>query len=141
LPWRLDTSSEFGARVERRLREELIIWLTTVREDGTPQPSPVWFLWDGQTILIYSQPATPKLRNIERNQTVALNLNGDRSGGDIVIITGTAHIATDAPPANRVAEYLAKYRDPIAEIQMTPESFAQAYSVPIRVTPTHLRGP
>ena len=25
----------------------------------TPQPSPVWFIWDGDTALIYSQPGTP----------------------------------------------------------------------------------
>ena len=37
----IDTMTEFGARVERRLREEPVIWLTTVRDDLLPQPSPV----------------------------------------------------------------------------------------------------
>ncbi|MFQ5612516.1 MAG: hypothetical protein ACE5H9_10325 [Anaerolineae bacterium] len=40
----IDLSTEFGLRVARRLREERIIWLTTLRADQTPQPSPVWFL-------------------------------------------------------------------------------------------------
>ena len=84
----LDTSTPFGARVERRLREEQIGWLTTVRGDGLPQPSPVWFLWDGETILIYSRPDTPRLRNIAGNPKVALNLDGDGRGGDIVILSG-----------------------------------------------------
>ena len=56
----LDLNTEFGARVERRLREEIVIWLTTVRTDLTPQPSLVWFLWDAETMLIYSKPNTPK---------------------------------------------------------------------------------
>ena len=41
----LDTSTDFGARVARRLAEERIIWLTTVREDGQPEPSQGNRIW------------------------------------------------------------------------------------------------
>ena len=136
----IDTTSEFGSRVERRLRDERVIWLTTVRSDGLPQPSPVWFLWDGQTFLIYSQPNKPKLQNIEANPGVALNLNSDEQGDDVVIFAGKAEIVKDAPAAHEVPAYLAKYRDAIAGIGMTPESFAQEYSVAVRVVPSQLRG-
>jgi Pyridoxamine 5'-phosphate oxidase len=40
----IDPSTDFGARVARRLREEETMWLTTVRTDGTPQPTLIWFL-------------------------------------------------------------------------------------------------
>ena len=137
---KLDTTTDFGQRVERRLRDETIGWLTTVGADGTPQPSPIWFLWDGETILIYSQPNTPKLRNIERNAQVALNLDGDGRGGDIVILTGEARVDREAPAARDYPEYLEKYRQAIERIGMTPEQFAASYSVPIRLTPAKLRG-
>ena len=137
---KIDTTTEFGQRVQRRLRDETIGWLTTVGPDGTPQPSPIWFLWDGETILIYSQPNTPKVRNIERNGRVALNLDGDGRGGDIVILTGEARVDRDAPGAADHTEYLEKYRQGIERIGMTPEQFAGSYSVPIRMTPTKLRG-
>jgi PPOX class probable F420-dependent enzyme len=137
---RIDTGSEFGGRAARRLRDELIYWLVTVGPDGTPQPSPVWALWDGETFLVYSRPDTPKLRNIGSRPRVALHLDGDGRGGDIVIVTGDARIAADAPAADQVAAYVAKYREAMRRIGMTPESFARAYSVAVRVTPTHLRG-
>jgi len=137
---RIDTGSDFGGRAARRLRDELIYWLVTVGLDGTPQPSPVWALWDGETFLIYSRPDTPKLRNIAAHPRVALHLDGDGRGGDIVIVTGDARIAADAPAADRVAVYVAKYREAMQRIGMTPESFARAYSVAVRVTPAHLRG-
>jgi PPOX class probable F420-dependent enzyme len=73
----LDTTTEAGGRVERRLREEQIIWMTTVRSDGQPQSVPVWFFWDGEKFLVYSQPGRQKLRNIERNPRVDLNLNSN----------------------------------------------------------------
>jgi PPOX class probable F420-dependent enzyme len=136
----IDTSTEFGARVARRLEQERVIWLTTVRADLQPQPSPVWFLWDGTTFLIYSRPNTQKLRNIAARPRVALNLDGDGRGGDIVIFSGEARIDPSAPPAHRVPAYIARYAAFISRYNWTPESFAQDYSVAIRVTPTQLRG-
>ena len=56
----LDTTTETGARAERRLHEEEIAWLTTVRPDGQPQSVPVWFLCNGETFLIWVQNYTPR---------------------------------------------------------------------------------
>jgi PPOX class probable F420-dependent enzyme len=137
---KIDTASEFGKRASRRLRDEMIYWLVTVDAGGTPQPSPVWALWDGATFLIYSRPDTPKLRNIPNHPRVAIHLDGDGKGGDVVTVTGEARLVPDAPPADRVPEYVAKYREGMRRIGMTPESFARAYSVALRVTPRRLRG-
>jgi hypothetical protein len=57
-----------------------------------------------------------------------------------VVVTGDARIAPQEPPADQVPQYVAKYREGIKRINMTPESFARAYSVPIRVTPRNLGG-
>jgi PPOX class probable F420-dependent enzyme len=138
---KIDTKSEFGGRAERRLRNDLIYWLVTTGPDGTPQPSPVWALWDDDgTFLIYSQPDTPKLANVASRPRVALHMDGDGRGGDIVIVTGEARIDRAASPADRVPAYVAKYKEGMRRIGMTPESFARAYSVAMRVTPTRLRG-
>jgi len=137
----LDLSTEFGARVARRLRDEEHMWLTTVRTDGMPQPTLIWFLWENETFLIYSQPNKQKLHNIARNPKVALNFNSNDRGDDMIVINGEAHLVADVPPAHEHPAYLAKYRAGIARIGMAaPESFAQSYSVAIRVTPTRLRG-
>jgi PPOX class probable F420-dependent enzyme len=136
----IDTSSEFGARVAGHLAEDAIVWLSTVGPDAAPQPSPVWFFWNGETVLIYSQPGTPKLRNIVGNPRVSLHFNSDPYGGDVVILSGDAWIDTDAPPASENPDYLGKYTEGIASIGMSPEAFAQAYAIPVRVRPTALRG-
>jgi PPOX class probable F420-dependent enzyme len=136
----LDLNTEFGARVERRLREERVIWLTTVRPDMTPQPSLVWFLWDAGKLLIYSKPNTPKLRNIAQNPTVALHFDSDTHGGNVIVLTGTAIIDRQAPSLDKIPAYAEKYATNIAGMKLTPASFGQAYSVPIRVTPARLRG-
>jgi PPOX class probable F420-dependent enzyme len=135
-----DINTEFGARVQRHLENEQVIWLTTVRDDGTPQPTPVWFLWDGKTFLIYSKPQAFKIRNIARNRRVALNFNSDPKGDEVIVFRGNASIDRTSPPANQVPEYLEKYRSGIQELGSTPEEFAREYSETIRVHPTRLRG-
>lgn len=136
----IDTNTEFGQRVARRLAEERIAWLTTIDSKGVPQPRPIWFLWDGETFMIYSRPGTAKLRHIAERPQVALNLDGDGLGGDIVVFTGAAIIDQSAPPADQVPAYVAKYRPGFARIGMTAAEFAASYSVAVRVTPLNLRG-
>ena len=139
MPFAIDTSTPFGARAERRLRETLIGWLVTVDRRGTPVPVPVWFLWDEGSLLIYSRPDTPKLRNIAARPRVAMHLDGDGRGGDIVVVTGDAQVSAD-PPATDIPSYVAKYAGLIAGNGWTPESFAADYSVPLRIVPDRLRG-
>jgi PPOX class probable F420-dependent enzyme len=130
-----DTTTEAGKRAESRLREEEIAWMTTVRSDGQPQTVPVWFLWEDEGFLIYSQPNRQKLRNIASNPRVGLNLNSNERGGDIVRLEGAARIVEDAPLASEIEPYVEKYSDSIARIGFDTEGFAQAYSVGVRVRP------
>ncbi|MGE3797930.1 MAG: TIGR03667 family PPOX class F420-dependent oxidoreductase [Thermomicrobiales bacterium] len=136
----IDTTTPFGARVRQHLDQDIIIWLVTVDGAGTPQPSPVWFLPYDDAVLIFSKPETAKLRNIERNPKVALHFDGNGHGGDIVIITGIARIDRDLPSAAELPRYIVKYADHIKNLNMTNESFAAAYSVPILVDLQTLRG-
>ena len=130
---------ELNDRVTERLQHEQIIWLTTVRTDGMPTPTPVWFHWDGAQVLIFSQPNALKVRNIQANPNVALHFHTDAEGGDVAILLGTAQVDAQAVAPQQLTAYLAKYAEGIKMIKMTPESLQQTYSTVIRVTPTHLR--
>lgn len=135
----IDPSTEVGAKVTARLREELVAWLVTVGADGTPAPTPVWSWWDGETLLVYSQPGKPKLRHIASNPRVALALRTDERGDDLAVITGDAAVDDAAPAAFEHPEYIEKYRGEIERMGSNPEEFSGAYSVPIRIRPTKLR--
>ena len=106
----LDLATEFGARADRRLRAEEIAWFVTVRPDGTPIPVPVWFVWDGETILLYSQPRAGKVRNIAANPRVSLHLDTDAHGDDMIVVTGEARVDPSAPAMHVMPAYAEKYR-------------------------------
>ena len=129
----IDEGTEFGARVARRLREEEIAWVTTVTTSGAPLPRPVWFLWDGAaSVLVYSRPGA-RIRNIQANQRITLNLDGDGRGGDIIVLTGRATLDRTAPGAQHDTAYLAKYRGNIERTGMSLEEFSAKFSVPVRI--------
>ena len=138
----LDVTTEWGQHAEQRLRSNIIAWLTTVGSDGRPYTVPVWFLWDEttSTILIYSRADAKRLLHLQQNPRVALNFDGNGTGGNIIVITGDAHVSTDDPPADRLPIYVEKYRDFIARGFGTPEKFASIYSVPLRIRPVAIRG-
>ena len=89
----IDLSTDFGASVAKRLRDEQVIWMTTTSRDQTPQPNPVWFLWtDNHQIMIFSEPGTAKVNNLARSPRVSLNFNSDSQGDHVAVITGTAAV-------------------------------------------------
>ncbi len=136
----LDTSTDFGAMVTRRLKDEQIIWLTTVDPAGAPQPTPVWFHWDGETVLIFSEPKVAKVRNIRASSKVALSFNTNEYGGAVVVFTGQAQISDTLPSEARQAEFLTKYAEGIRSLQLTTEEMQAKYSAVILVTPEKVRG-
>ena len=128
------------ARVKRRLQKEYFAWLTTVGSNLAPQPRPIWFIWQDDSFLIYSQPDAHKVQHIARHARVAVHFNADEMGeNEILVFIGTASIDPQAPPAHKVPAYLRKYRKGIADLQTTPEQMAGEYSVAIRVKPTSVR--
>jgi PPOX class probable F420-dependent enzyme len=136
----IDTTTEFGARVERQLAVGQVVWLTTVGRSGAPAPNPVWFGWTGSELLVASQRGKAKLRNLEANPSVAVNFNSTPAGGDVTVIAGTAVIDGAGFSAEERAAYDRKYAEGMATLSLTPDQFHAEYSELIRITPVKLRG-
>jgi PPOX class probable F420-dependent enzyme len=130
--------SKPGAHAEERLRRDLMIWLSTVRPDGRPHLVPVWFLWDDDTVLIFSKP-DQKIRNLRHASAVVLALDDTATGEDLVIVEGTAALlpAGDVDPT--LPAYAEKYAGKLREMGWTPASMATSYTEAIRITPTKFR--
>ena len=137
---RPDFTTEFGQRALDRLETEAVIWLTSVDSKGQAQPSPVWFLWQDDAVLIYSQPRAPKVRAVRHNGAVALNFNTTYHGDNMVVFRGVAEVVEPSPPANSNETYIAKYEEGLKSFGATPEEFAADYAQLIRVELTDLRG-
>ena len=121
------------------LERDVVAWLTTVAPDGRVQSSLISFLHDGADVFFYSQPGTPKLRNIADSPLVSFHLQSDPYGDHSLIIEGTAVIDGTIPPLDAHERYRAKYREPHAHWGLDFTQTALDFSVPIRIRPTRVR--
>ena len=137
----IDLTSNFGQAVKHHLENEYVIWLTTIDSNLTPQPRPVWFIWQDDSFLVFSQAKAHKVAHIKKNPKVSLHFNTDETGDKhVIVFTGEASIDTSGASAHEVPTYFKKYKDGIANLDMTPEGFSDEYSVAIKIHPTQIRG-
>lgn len=87
--------------MEVRLGRESEIWFATVRADGRPHLTPLWFIWLDEKVYICTGSDTQKFANMRHNQSVALSLVDP---SNVVIIEGEAHVA-----ARELIDKLAEY--------------------------------
>lgn len=134
-----DSITEAGDRVRQMLETELQGWFTTVDSEGFPQPTTVWFIRDGDSIVIYSVPGKPKLGNIEARDQASFHLNSDPMGKRWLVMVGKAEVDQSIPSFSKVERYLAKYRQALEHWGMDIETTAKEYSVAIRFVPSRIR--
>lgn len=134
-----DPDDELGRHALERLSTDRIGWLTTVTPAGQPQTMPVWFLWQDGEILVYGDHRARRNANLAANPKVSFHLADNGTGGDIVVVEGTARIDPDHAPVGDNAAYLAKYGAWIDQWLNGPSAMAQTYSMPIIITPTRGR--
>jgi general stress protein 26 len=84
-----------------RLGREMTIWIVTVRRDGRPHMTPVWYVWLNDRVYIATGTDTQKFTNLRTNQAVALALPDTES---VVILEGEAH-AADSKTTDNLGEY------------------------------------
>ncbi|MBK1786975.1 TIGR03667 family PPOX class F420-dependent oxidoreductase [Prauserella cavernicola] len=131
----------FGDRVRRRLADERVIWFTTVGADGTPQPNPVWFVLDGDEVLVFNRPDAHRLAHLRRSPHVSLHFDGDGAGGDIVVLRGTARITEgDGSSPEAMPAYREKYAEGMVTVSGDATRFAEEYPVPVRIRIEKVRG-
>jgi PPOX class probable F420-dependent enzyme len=124
---------------QRRIAEDEVAWLTTVTDRGAPAPNPVWFVVDGDDLLVFSEPTARKVHNIERRPDVTLHFNSDRHGGDVVVVSGKATVTHDRPPS-RLPAYVDKYAASITgSLGTTVDQIGKTYDTEIRIRPSRIR--
>ncbi|MFI2239934.1 pyridoxamine 5'-phosphate oxidase family protein [Streptomyces chrestomyceticus] len=85
----LQDLQDLDPAVRGRLATERIVWLCTLRRNGSPHVTPVWFVFVRGTWWIGADRASVKLRNIEHDPRVSLALEG---GEAPVVAEGRARI-------------------------------------------------
>ncbi len=116
-----------------RNRTAAAVWMASVRPDGSPHLIPLWFVWDGDDLIVLSKPNAQKVRNLRSNPRVVLALGSVTNGMDVDLIEGFGEIL-DAPSSAVVSgAAFARYAGLMARLGLTLDVFFATYSQPIRI--------
>jgi PPOX class probable F420-dependent enzyme len=122
--------------IAEALERQTVVWVSSVRPDGTPHLLPLWFVWDGDSILVFSKPHAQKVRNVQASPRVMVAVGEPDADWDVELVEGVAELVAPAAKGELPDSFAAKYRDLMARAGTTGEEFAQTYSQPIRIRPT-----
>ncbi|WP_413230302.1 PPOX class F420-dependent oxidoreductase [Kitasatospora herbaricolor] len=81
--------------------------LASTRADGRPHVAPVWFLLDGDDIVLNTGSGTVKGRTLARDGRVMLCVDDDRPPFSFVLVQGTATLSEDLPEVRAWATRIA----------------------------------
>src|SRR6188472_1392033 len=121
------------ARVRPMLDDERVVWLSTVRPDGTPHLVPTWFLWDGEALLVFSKPGAAKVRNLRANPRLMVAVGDPEDDFSVGLIEAEATCVDEAPVPDA---FFAKYAAELGPGRLDPATFRAMYTQSIRIVPT-----
>lgn len=99
-------SRPLSADVQARPLSERTVWLTTLRPDGSPHTTPVWFLHEDGTWWISSGDGGVEVRNLLNDPRVSLALpDGDHP----VVAEGVAKVHRGGAPEHVTRGSSSKY--------------------------------
>jgi F420H(2)-dependent biliverdin reductase len=118
-----------SADVEVRLAEEPNVWLCTLRRDGSPHLTPVWFVYASATFWIGCESRSVKARNVRADSRVSLALEG---GDTPVVAEGAAQVHRGGFPGAVVEAFARKYDGWDVSRQVGPDSERVLLEIPVR---------
>jgi PPOX class probable F420-dependent enzyme len=124
----------------RALREDPVVWLSSVQPDGRPHLVPVWFHWDGELIVALSKPHARKVGNQRVQPPLMLAVGTPGPGMDVELIEASAEMPNRPASELMPTGFGRKYRSLLARAGLSVQRFAEVYSQPIVLRPQPFLG-
>jgi hypothetical protein len=78
------------ASASDRVNRSRVAWLTTLRSDGSPHTTPVWFVYIGGALWVASGQRNVKVRNVRNHHRVSFAIDG--SADAPLVAEGTVEV-------------------------------------------------
>ena len=101
----------FTVTAREFLKKPLIARMSTVDPTGYPHTVPVWFMLDGDDIVIISDRNTRKVAHLRSNPRGAVTIGGDLADRDGYLVKGMFTIEPD-PERAWVRKFVYHYESP-----------------------------
>jgi PPOX class probable F420-dependent enzyme len=124
--------TKFDAQAEAFLKEVHFAKLATVMKDGSPQLTPIWYIYEDGKLIVNTTTDRVKYRNIKRNPRVAFVVD---DGYPYITIRGTARIANERDPKRDIEALAIRYTGEEKGKKAARERFWKMDRVSIEIVP------
>jgi PPOX class probable F420-dependent enzyme len=122
---------ELTDEMRRFLEEPRFAVLATVNPDGSPQQTVMWYLLEGDEILMNTKRGRKKDRNLERDPRVSLCV-----AEEYTYLTLTGALVVDEDPARAqsgIKQLAERYHSPEKAAEMVASQFSREERVNLRL--------
>ncbi|MFO7681525.1 MAG: pyridoxamine 5'-phosphate oxidase family protein [Chloroflexota bacterium] len=123
----------FDDRVRALLEQPIIVRFTTIRPDGYPHTVPVWFMLDGDDLLVFSLRETRKVKNALVDAKGCFSIGGDPAGSDSYLIDGDLVVEDD--PEHLIAARITQHYESPEQAQKDLAAWQDEDFVALRLKP------
>lgn len=94
-------------QVRAVLAQPVIVRFTTIQPDGYPHTVPVWFMLDGDDLIVFSGSEAQKVKNVQENNKGNISFGGDPAGSPCYTILGD--IETEDDPEHEITAKITRH--------------------------------
>jgi len=132
----LPSVSTLSEKARAFLNEKRFAVLATINSDGTPQLTTMWYLLEGDTIVMNTKAGRIKERNMRRDPRIAICVE---DGYNYVTISGTVEMIDDPEIALRDIYRLAvRYDGEEAARQKVADQFSKERRITLHLKCEHV---
>jgi general stress protein 26 len=115
------------------LQKPVIVRVNTVTEEGYPHSVPVWFLLDGEDLIVFTERKTQKTKNALNNSKGSIAYGGDPVGSPCLLIEGDFTVQDD--PDHAITARITHHYEPPDRAQQWLDAWKNADHVILRLKP------
>lgn len=123
----------FDEQLHSLLIQSVIARFSTVRPDGYPHTVPVWFMLDGEDLLIFSLKDTRKVKNALSHPKGCLSIGGDPAGSPGYLIDGDLTVEADSDHV--IAARITHHYEPPEKAEEDLQAWRDEIFVAVRLKP------
>jgi PPOX class probable F420-dependent enzyme len=122
---------------QEALNARVIANLATFRPDGTIHLVPMWFLWDGEAVLLPTFGASRKAQNVRADPRATVMIDDSRGGFDVhgVMLTGRVEIVEPPDSLELIRRIHLRYITPAGMAKESIGGHLQGDDVALRLIP------
>jgi general stress protein 26 len=123
----------FDERARHVLGQPVIVRMSTMTPEGYPHTVPVWFLLEGDELLVFAWAGTQKVKNVRANPRGNISIGGDPPGSPCYLVEGDWTVEAD--PDHAVAGRITRHYEGREQAEASLEAWKELELVALRLRP------